>query len=110
MLAVDDSHGVGILGGTCRGTTEFFRVMDKVHIINSTFSNALGGGGGGYTAGMKDVVDLIRQKARPYLFSNTLSPPAVQAASEALEHITKSNNQVTVYVTLFLYFLLNKIY
>jgi len=87
MLAVDDSHAVGLVGGTCRGTPEFFGVMDKVHIINSTFNHVFGGAGGGYTAGCPEVIDLLRQRARPYLFSNSLSPAAVSIASKAFEQV-----------------------
>ena len=94
MLAVDASHGVGVLGEYAKGTPEFYKVQEKVHIINSTFSSTLGDGSGSYTAGMKEIIDIIRQKARPYLFSNTLCPPVVQAASEALELIENSKTDI----------------
>ena len=98
MLAVDDSHAVGLVGGTGRGTPEFFGVMDKVHIINSTFNHVFGGAGGGYTAGCPEVIDLLRQRARPYLFSNSLSPAAVSIASKAFEQVEHNLTGIQLYV------------
>jgi len=80
LLMVDDSHATGFLGPTGRGSAEHHRVMDKVDVFTSTLGKALGGGSGGFTTGRKEIIDLLRQRSRPYLFSNTL-PPALVAAS-----------------------------
>ena len=85
MLMIDECHATGILGPNGRGTDELLGVHGKIDIINSTLGKALGGASGGYTAGPKEIVDLLRQKSRPYLFSNTLAPPVVGAAMAALE-------------------------
>lgn len=74
ILMVDESHACGFIGKTGRGTPELFNVMHRVPLINSTLGKALGGASGGYTTGRKDVIELMRQRARPYLFSNTLAP------------------------------------
>lgn len=76
LVFVDECHATGFLGQTGRGTEEFCNVMGRVDIINSTLGKALGGAAGGYTTGPKELIDLLKQRSRPYLFSNTL-PPAV---------------------------------
>lgn len=82
LVMVDDSHSVGVMGANGRGTHEHHDVMGRVDILTGTFGKALGGACGGYTSGRKEIIDLLRQRSRPYLFSNTL-PPAVAAASLA---------------------------
>jgi glycine C-acetyltransferase len=82
LVMVDDSHATGFLGPTGRGTPEYFGVQDRVDIITSTLGKALGGASGGFTAGRQAIVDFLRQRSRPYLFSNTLAP-AIAAASLA---------------------------
>jgi glycine C-acetyltransferase len=84
-VMVDDSHATGILGNGGRGTPELLGVMDRVAIITSTLGKALGGAAGGFTCGRKQVIEFLRQRSRPYLFSNSLPPVIVQAALEALE-------------------------
>ena len=79
MLMVDDSHATGFLGPTGRGSAEHHGVMEKVDIFTSTLGKALGGGSGGFTTGRQEIIDLLRQRSRPYLFSNTLPPPLVAA-------------------------------
>jgi glycine C-acetyltransferase len=79
MVMVDDSHATGFLGPTGRGSAEHHGVMDKVDIFTSTLGKALGGASGGFTTGRQAVIDLLRQRSRPYLFSNTLPPPLVAA-------------------------------
>jgi glycine C-acetyltransferase len=82
LLMVDDSHAVGFMGPNGRGTPEHFGVMDRVDLVTGTLGKALGGASGGYVSGKRDVIELLRQRSRPYLFSNTL-PPAIAAASIA---------------------------
>ena len=82
---IDECHATGFIGDTGRGTPELFGVNDKVDIINSTFGKALGGASGGYTTATKEVVTLLRQRARPYLFSNTIAPAVVAVSSKAIE-------------------------
>jgi glycine C-acetyltransferase len=90
LVMVDDSHGVGFMGPGGRGTHEHHGVMDRVDILTGTLGKALGGASGGYVSGRKEIVELLRQRSRPYLFSNTL-PPAIAAASIAsLDLITRS--------------------
>jgi glycine C-acetyltransferase len=84
-VAVDDSHATGVLGPTGRGSPEHHGVLDRVDIITSTLGKALGGAVGGFTVARAEVVDYLRQRSRPYLFSNTLPPPVVLAATKALE-------------------------
>ena len=79
LVMVDDSHATGFLGATGRGSAEHHGVMDKIDIFTSTLGKALGGGSGGFTTGRQEIIDLLRQRSRPYLFSNTL-PPALVAA------------------------------
>ena len=85
MVMVDDSHAVGFVGEGGRGTPELKGVMDRVDIITGTLGKALGGASGGYTSGKAEIVALLRQRSRPYLFSNTLAPPIVAASLKALE-------------------------
>ncbi len=90
LVMVDDSHGVGFMGPRGRGTHEHFGVVDRVDILTGTLGKALGGASGGYVSGRREIIDLLRQRSRPYLFSNTL-PPAIAAASIAsLDLITRS--------------------
>ena len=84
LVMVDDSHATGFVGPTGRGTPERFGVRDRVDIITSTLGKALGGGAGGFTSASSEIVALLRQRSRPYLFSNSLAPPIVAAASEVL--------------------------
>jgi glycine C-acetyltransferase len=90
MVLVDDSHASGFVGRTGRGTPEHFGVQGRVDILTSTLGKALGGAAGGFVAGPREVVDLLRQRARPYLFSNTLAPPIVGASLAALDLIEGS--------------------
>ncbi|PQO25028.1 glycine C-acetyltransferase [Blastopirellula marina] len=90
MVMVDDSHAVGFMGKTGRGTHEHHDVIDRIDIITGTLGKALGGASGGYTSGRKEIVDLLRQRSRPYLFSNTLAPPIVAGSLKALELIQSS--------------------
>lgn len=85
LVMIDDCHATGFLGKTGRGSPEHCGVMGKIDIITSTLGKALGGGSGGYTTGRKPVIDLLRQRSRPYLFSNTLPPPLVGAALKVFE-------------------------
>ncbi|XP_003221017.1 2-amino-3-ketobutyrate coenzyme A ligase, mitochondrial [Anolis carolinensis] len=91
IVFIDECHATGFLGPNGRGTDELLGVMDKVTIINSTLGKALGGAAGGYTTGPKALVDLLRQRSRPYLFSNSLPPAVVGCASKALDLLMKSN-------------------
>jgi glycine C-acetyltransferase len=84
---VDDSHAVGFLGANGRGTHEHCGVMGRVDILTGTFGKALGGASGGYTAGRKEIVAYLRQRSRPYLFSNSLAPVVAAASLKALELI-----------------------
>jgi glycine C-acetyltransferase len=85
MVMVDDSHAVGFVGEHGRGTPELKGVMDRVDIITGTLGKALGGASGGYTAGRREIVELLRQRSRPYLFSNTLAPPIAATSLKVLE-------------------------
>ena len=85
MVVLDDSLGVGVLGATGRGTRELRGMMARVDVVTGTFGKALGGAGGGYIAGKREVIDWLRQKATPYLFSIALPPPVAAAALRALE-------------------------
>ena len=90
LVMVDDSHAVGFMGQTGRGTPEFCGVRDRIDIITGTFGKALGGASGGYTAARQEIVDLLRQRSRPYLFSNTLAPAICAASLQTLELLTAS--------------------
>lgn len=85
LVMVDDSHAVGFVGANGRGTHEYCDVMDRVDIITGTLGKALGGASGGYTAGRKEVIEWLRQRSRPYLFSNSLAPAIVSASIKVLE-------------------------
>ncbi|MDO4688699.1 2-amino-3-ketobutyrate coenzyme A ligase [Plesiomonas shigelloides] len=85
LVMVDDSHAVGFIGENGRGTHEYCQVMERVDIITGTLGKALGGASGGYTSGKKEVIDWLRQRSRPYLFSNTLAPAIVSASIKVLE-------------------------
>jgi glycine C-acetyltransferase len=90
LTMIDDAHATGFLGKTGRGTHEYRDVIGKIDIITGTLGKALGGANGGFTSGRKEIVDLLRQRSRPYLFSNTVAPPIVAAVLKALEILTKS--------------------
>ncbi len=90
LVMVDDSHAVGFMGDHGRGTPEFCGVMDRVDIITGTFGKALGGASGGYTAARQPIVDLLRQKSRPYLFSNTVAPAICAATIRTIELLEES--------------------
>ncbi|MDC0127429.1 glycine C-acetyltransferase [Methylophilaceae bacterium] len=87
MVHHDDCHATGFMGKTGRGVHEYRGVIDRVDIITSTFGKALGGGSGGFTSGRKEIIDMLRQRSRPYLFSNTLAPSICAATLKALEMI-----------------------
>jgi len=90
LVMIDDSHAVGFMGENGRGTHEYCGVMDRVDIITGTLGKALGGASGGYTSGRKEIIEMLRQRSRPYLFSNTLAPPICGASLKALELISRS--------------------
>lgn len=90
MVHHDDCHAVGFMGKTGRGTHEYHGVMDRVDIITGTFGKALGGGSGGYTSGRKEIIDLLRQRSRPYLFSNTVAPAICAASIKVLDMLSAS--------------------
>ncbi|HLN29440.1 MAG TPA: glycine C-acetyltransferase [Gemmataceae bacterium] len=90
VVMVDDSHATGVLGEGGRGTPEHLGVLDKIDIITSTLGKALGGAAGGFTCASKEVVEFLRQRSRPYLFSNSVPPPIAMAAQKALELIAAS--------------------
>jgi glycine C-acetyltransferase len=90
MVMVDDSHATGFLGPTGRGSAEHHGVMNKIDIFTSTLGKALGGGSGGFTSGRQEVIDLLRQRSRPYLFSNTLPPPLVAAGIRVFEMLSST--------------------
>ena len=90
LTMIDDAHATGFLGKTGRGTHEYRGVMGRIDIITGTLGKALGGASGGFTSGRKEIVDLLRQRSRPYLFSNTIAPPVVAASLKALELLSAS--------------------
>jgi glycine C-acetyltransferase len=90
LLMVDDSHATGFVGPTGRGSAELHGVMQDVDVFTSTLGKALGGGSGGFTTGSQAIVDLLRQRSRPYLFSNTLPPPLVAASIKVFEMLSSS--------------------
>ena len=90
MVFVDDSHSTGYIGKTGRGTHEYYNVMGKVDIITTTLGKALGGASGGCVSARKEIVEMCRQKARPYLFSNTVAPVIVEGALKVMEIISRS--------------------
>jgi glycine C-acetyltransferase len=90
MVMVDDSHATGLIGPTGRGTPEHFEVQDRIDVMTSTFGKAMGGASGGFTTGKKELVELLRQRSRPYLFSNTIAPPVVAGTLKAIELLEKN--------------------
>ena len=92
LTMVDDSHAVGFMGKTGRGTHEHCGVMGRVDVITGTLGKALGGASGGYTSGRKEIIELLRQRSRPYLFSNTLAPAIAGASLKVLELLSKSTS------------------
>lgn len=90
LVVVDDSHATGFIGNTGRGSAELEGVMDKIDVFTSTLGKALGGGSGGFTTGKKEIIELLRQRSRPYLFSNTLPPPLVAASIKVFDLIADS--------------------
>ena len=90
LLMVDDSHATGFIGETGRGTGEYHQVMDRVDIITSTLGKALGGASGGFTSGKKEIIEILRQRSRPYLFSNTVPPVIISAALKAFDLLSKN--------------------
>jgi glycine C-acetyltransferase len=91
MVMVDDSHAVGFVGARGRGTPELHGVTDRVDIVTGTLGKALGGASGGYTSGRKEIVDLLRQRSRPYLFSNSVAPAVVGASLKVLDLLEGSD-------------------
>jgi glycine C-acetyltransferase len=92
LVMVDDSHAVGFWGPKGRGTHEYCGVMDRVDILTGTFGKALGGASGGYTSGRREIVELLRQRSRPYLFSNSVAPMIAAATLKAIELLTTSTD------------------
>jgi glycine C-acetyltransferase len=90
LVMVDDSHAVGFMGKTGRGTHEYHNIMGRVDILTGTLGKALGGASGGYTSGREEIIELLRQRSRPYLFSNTLAPGIAGASLKVLELLSKS--------------------
>jgi len=92
LVMVDDAHAAGFMGKTGRGTPEHCGVMGRVDIITGTLGKALGGASGGYTSARRQIVELLRQRSRPYLFSNTIAPPVVAASLKAIELLSTSTD------------------
>ena len=92
LVMVDDSHAVGFVGEKGKGTHEYCEVMDRVHIITGTLGKALGGASGGYTSGKKEIIDILRQRSRPYLFSNSLAPMICGASMKVLDLLTEGSD------------------
>ena len=90
LVMVDDSHAVGFMGKNGRGTPEYHNVVDRIDVITGTLGKALGGASGGYTSGRKEIIDLLRQRSRPYLFSNSVAPPIVGASIAAIDLLESS--------------------
>lgn len=90
LVMVDDSHAVGFMGKTGRGVHEHHNVIDRIDVITGTLGKALGGASGGYTSGKKEMIELLRQRSRPYLFSNSVAPPIVAASIAAIDLLTRS--------------------
>jgi len=90
MVMVDDSHSVGFMGAKGQGTHEHHNVIDKIDILTGTLGKALGGASGGYTSGKKEIIELLRQRSRPYLFSNSVAPPIVAASLKAIQLLNDS--------------------
>ncbi|MFZ0430710.1 MAG: glycine C-acetyltransferase, partial [Acidobacteriota bacterium] len=94
MVMIDESHATGFIGATGRGTPEHFGVQGRIDVITSTLGKAVGGASGGFTTGRREIVDLLRQRSRPYLFSNSVAPPVVAASIKALELIEQSRDLI----------------
>jgi glycine C-acetyltransferase len=94
MVMVDDSHAVGFMGKNGRGTHEYHNVMDRIDIITGTLGKALGGASGGYTSGKKEVIDWLRNRSRPYLFSNTLAPVIAATSIKVLDLLESSHDLI----------------
>ena len=94
LVMVDDCHAAGFIGESGRGTHEYCTVMGRVDIITGTLGKALGGASGGYTAARKEIIEILRQRSRPYLFSNTLAPGIAAASLKVLDMITHSTEQL----------------
>jgi glycine C-acetyltransferase len=92
IVMVDDSHAVGFMGKHGKGTPEYCNVMGRVDIITGTLGKALGGASGGYTTGRKEIIEMLRQRSRPYLFSNTVAPSIVAASLKVLEMLSSTTN------------------
>ncbi|MGR5047649.1 glycine C-acetyltransferase [Photobacterium damselae] len=92
LVMVDDSHAVGFMGENGRGTHEYHNVMDRIDIITGTLGKAMGGASGGYTAGKKEVIDWLRQRSRPYLFSNSVAPAIVAASNRVIDLLAESGD------------------
>ncbi len=92
LVMVDDSHATGYIGKTGRGTAEHFGLLGKIDIITTTFGKAMGGGNGGCTSGRKEIIEMLRQRSRPYLFSNTLAPATVGATMKVIEMLSGSDD------------------
>lgn len=92
LVIIDDSHCTGLIGEKGRGTHEFFHVEGRIDIITSTLGKALGGASGGFTSGRKEIIEILRQKSRPYLFSNTLAPVIVYTSLEAIKVLEEVDN------------------
>src|SRR5690606_7540666 len=92
IIMIDECHSSGFLGKTGRGTHEYRGVMGKIDIITGTLGKALGGASGGFTSGRKEIIDMLRQKSRPYLFSNTLAPAIVGASIAVLDMLSASTH------------------
>jgi glycine C-acetyltransferase len=92
LVMVDDSHASGFIGKTGRGTPEYHNVMERIDILTGTLGKALGGAMGGFTTGKKEIIDMLRQRSRPYLFSNSLAPVIVGAASEVFDMLSESTD------------------
>ena len=94
LVMVDDSHAVGFIGPTGAGTPELFGVRDRVDVVTGTLGKALGGASGGYTAARREIVEMLRQRSRPYLFSNSLAPSIAAAAITTLDLLEGSGDQL----------------
>ena len=92
LVMVDDSHATGYIGKTGRGTAEYYGLLGEIDIITTTFGKAMGGGNGGCTSGRKEIIDMLRQRSRPYLFSNTLAPATVGATLKVIEMLSGSSD------------------
>ena len=90
MVHFDDCHATGFIGDHGRGTHEYRNCMDRIDLVTGTLGKALGGSSGGYTSGRKEIIEILRQRSRPYLFSNTVAPPVVTGAIKALDLLTES--------------------